>query len=423
MEDSEAVDDQNSGWFQVKKKHRNVSKFSLQSWMGGFSGKNASSSQRKQQSAVKKEVNSHGKQKTHGSRSGENFLQSPVPASVASSLSVSKEEVATSSVNTSVVRPKNEIQKSEPEPLISTDSQGKHEDAKKLDHTDKTDVAQKPKWGDIEEGCLALPPHENLIGVGIKFGSIGDDSLPSCRKQESTSNQVDSYHAQEKDSTASSIGAETVSDQNSSLRCEDEILGENSKGVKNISLEHSNIQEVNEENIGPEDDTLHCDNKNEEANEAATDCGVNDEHLSANDVANQAHSLINVATDITNTEMAEQNCSLRKVVPSSQVLEVFSESTSVEEVKDQPDGNVENVASGSHNMDALEEGDSNESKERFRQRLWCFLFENLNRSVDELYLLCELECDLEQMKEAILVLQESASDFQELITRVEEFEK
>jgi hypothetical protein len=105
------------------------------------------------------------------------------------------------------------------------------------------------------------------------------------------------------------------------------------------------------------------------------------------------------------------------------VLEVFGDSTSIEEVKDQPDGNVENVASGSHNMDALEEGDSNESKERFRQRLWCFLFENLNRSVDELYLLCELECDLEQMKEAILVLQESASDFQELIARVEEFEK
>ncbi|MCI15383.1 hypothetical protein A2U01_0036521, partial [Trifolium medium] len=199
--------------------------------MGGFSGKNASSSQRKQQSVVKKEDNSHGKQKTRGSRSGENFLQSPVPASVASSLSVSKEEVATSSVNTSVVRPKNEIQKSEP--LISTDSQGKHEDAKKLYHTDKADVAQKPRWGDMEEGCLALPSHENLIGVGIKFGSIGDDSLPSCRKQESASNQVDSYHAQEKDSTALSIGAEAVPDQNSSLRCEDEILGENSKDVKN----------------------------------------------------------------------------------------------------------------------------------------------------------------------------------------------
>lgn len=68
------------------------------------------------------------------------------------------------------------------------------------------------------------------------------------------------------------------------------------------------------------------------------------------------------------------------------------------------------------------EDDSTESKERFRQRLWCFLFENLNRAVDELYLLCELECDLEQMKEAILVLEEGASDFKELASRVEKFE-
>lgn len=64
-----------------------------------------------------------------------------------------------------------------------------------------------------------------------------------------------------------------------------------------------------------------------------------------------------------------------------------------------------------------------ESKERFRERLWCFLFENLNRAVDELYLLCELECDLDQMKEASLVLEEAALDFRELKSRVEKFEK
>lgn len=63
-----------------------------------------------------------------------------------------------------------------------------------------------------------------------------------------------------------------------------------------------------------------------------------------------------------------------------------------------------------------------ESKERFRQRLWCFLFENLNRAVDELYLLCELECDMEQIEEAILVLDEAGSDFRELKSRVEGFE-
>nr|XP_043635633.1 uncharacterized protein LOC122606826 isoform X2 [Erigeron canadensis] len=76
-------------------------------------------------------------------------------------------------------------------------------------------------------------------------------------------------------------------------------------------------------------------------------------------------------------------------------------------------------------MDATDSGqtEEGESKERFRQRLWCFLFENLNRAVDELYLLCELECDKDQMKEAVLVLEEAASDFKELKCRVEEFEK
>ncbi|CAM8972745.1 unnamed protein product [Rhodiola kirilowii] len=65
---------------------------------------------------------------------------------------------------------------------------------------------------------------------------------------------------------------------------------------------------------------------------------------------------------------------------------------------------------------------ASDSKERFRRRLWCFLFENLNRAVDELYLLCELECDVQQMKEAILFLEEAASDFIDLNTRVQDFE-
>jgi hypothetical protein len=67
-------------------------------------------------------------------------------------------------------------------------------------------------------------------------------------------------------------------------------------------------------------------------------------------------------------------------------------------------------------------GEISESKERFRQRLWCFLFENLNRAVDELYLLCELECDMEQINESMLVLDEAISDFQELKSRAEHFD-
>ncbi|KAF6170679.1 hypothetical protein GIB67_015631, partial [Kingdonia uniflora] len=44
------------------------------------------------------------------------------------------------------------------------------------------------------------------------------------------------------------------------------------------------------------------------------------------------------------------------------------------------------------------------------------------KAVDELYLLCELESDLDQMKEAVLVLEEARSDFRELRARVEGFE-
>ncbi|CAI0560428.1 unnamed protein product [Linum tenue] len=69
------------------------------------------------------------------------------------------------------------------------------------------------------------------------------------------------------------------------------------------------------------------------------------------------------------------------------------------------------------------EGDAGESKERFGDRLWGFLFENLNKSVDELYLLCGLECDIDQMKEAVLVLEEAAYDFNELTAWVQEFDK
>ncbi|KAI3733197.1 hypothetical protein L1987_64417 [Smallanthus sonchifolius] len=102
---------------------------------------------------------------------------------------------------------------------------------------------------------------------------------------------------------------------------------------------------------------------------------------------------------------------------SLQDSEIMSDEKATSGVQIAP---VLNELSGVEMMNNIEGG---ESKERFRQRLWCFLFENLNRAVDELYLLCELECDKDQMKEAVLVLEEAASDFKELKCRVQEFEK
>lgn len=428
MEDNEVGDDQTTGWFQVKKKHRNTSKFSLQSWVGGFSGKSASNSQRTQQSMIKTDDNSHSQQKTHLSRPGDNFSQNPVPGSVASSPSESNEKEGTNYVNTSVVRHNTESQKAIR--LLTTDSQGKLEEVRKLHQTDKPELAQKTRWGDLEEGGVNLP-HENLIGVGIKFGSIGDDSLLSCRKHGNIPDPCDSQHAQEKDLTVNTIDVRDGSDQTPSVRCEDEIPGETGKDVDGIYLEHLKNQQTEGGRSGPEDDILYCDKNSDEVNKTTIDIAINNDILPAKDAAmdvNQAHAFINVVSDIKNSEVPEQNGSLSEAVTAqgteSQVPEIVNDSVASAEVVGGPlDGNVETVVSTSHNMSSIEEGDSNESKERFRQRLWCFLFENLNRSVDELYLLCELECDLEQMKEAILVLEESASDFRELITRVEEFEK
>lgn len=402
--------------------------------MGGLSGKNAVNAHRNQHSVIKNDDNSYSKHKNHISRPGENFLPNPVPGSVTSSLPVSNEKEGIDYLNTSVVRHDSEGQKSAP--VLTTDSQGKREEVRESPQIDKSDIAQKTRWGDLEDGSLA-PLHENLIGVGIKFGSIGDDSLLSCKKHENIPGVVpcDSYHAQDKDSTATTMDAEIVSHQIPSLRYEDDVFGGNDNDINNKSLEPLKNHEMNGEKTDPQDDRLCCDKKNDEVNKTENGSGINNDFLSVKDaavVADQAHPFSNEESDIKISEVPEQNCSSSKAVtawdtesqvPASGPEIVGDTAASVEEVRGPRDGNVENIVSNSPNTSVLEEGDSNESKERFRQRLWCFLFENLNRSVDELYLLCELECDLEQMKEAVLVLEEAASDFKELFTRVEEFEK
>ncbi|XP_076915401.1 uncharacterized protein LOC143574743 isoform X2 [Bidens hawaiensis] len=131
-----------------------------------------------------------------------------------------------------------------------------------------------------------------------------------------------------------------------------------------------------------------------------------------------------IKVEIVNEETVTQSddlCQECDKVPKSENLEP-NESENLVTCQDSNSlqDSVVNEFSGVELMSNIEGG---ESKERFRQRLWCFLFENLNRAVDELYLLCELECDIDQMKEAVLVLKEAASDFKELQCRVQEFEK
>ncbi len=66
--------------------------------------------------------------------------------------------------------------------------------------------------------------------------------------------------------------------------------------------------------------------------------------------------------------------------------------------------------------------DAGQCEGRFHQRLWFYLFENMNRAIDELYFLCELESDLNQMKEVLLILDEAGVEFKDLQMRVDAFD-
>jgi hypothetical protein len=46
----------------------------------------------------------------------------------------------------------------------------------------------------------------------------------------------------------------------------------------------------------------------------------------------------------------------------------------------------------------------------------------MNRAIDELYFLCELESDLNQMKEVLLILDEAGVEFKDLQMRVDAFD-
>jgi hypothetical protein len=135
----------------------------------------------------------------------------------------------------------------------------------------------------------------------------------------------------------------------------------------------------------------------------------NDDKRESLDTHDMLGSTLDVSDSTTSTDSVSLSCSnndLEALVTSSSVASQESSSLFHGRVPASADFGAETA----------------ESKERFRQRLWCFLFENLNRAVDELYLLCELECDMEQINESILVLEEAIYDFQELKSRAEHFD-
>ncbi|KAE8699922.1 Detected protein of unknown function [Hibiscus syriacus] len=420
----ESVDDQGSGWFEVKKKNRSSSKFSVQSWGGGFSAKNGNNLMRGQQLLNNKKGGAmQGKDRSLPQSSAGNSDVNSQGGLAKSTAASNEDEKNACYLDKCVVRQDCEGFPS-PSSLVKN-TNGSCTNNPKVLSKDKPHAVHKIKWGDLEDNVL-VAHHVNNVRAEIKFSDLGDDNVPGCSKNGNTSNSISCINPQE-NTVETSMDEDGHSCMVSPLTPKGEIMEETCK----------EINEISSEVLEPEID--------------------NEKIISADDGFEEIHSRL-----IKTIENNQVDCSFLSPQASGTVvtpdvpdvsLDVGKPKTSEEPILD-GDSSIEMVSldavplppenSGPETLrvsvtDCIEDGrkpdmskaqlitslgerDAGESKERFRERLWCFLFENLNRAVDELYLLCELECDVEQMKEAILVLEEAASDFKELSARVQEFE-
>ncbi|XVF08971.1 hypothetical protein REPUB_Repub07fG0050400 [Reevesia pubescens] len=424
MENSEeAVDDQGSGWLEVKKKHRSSSKFSVQSWVGGFSAKNANNWMRGQPSLNEKGVTVQGKSRSQLKKSGRNLDAHSRGGLVNSTADSNEDKKNMCYPDKCVLKQDHEDSTS---PSFFKNSNGSCSDNLKFLSKDKAHIVHKIKWGDLEDDVL-VAHHENNVGAEIKFGDIGDDNLLGRRKHGNTFNSLSGSSCTnlEENTVEVSMDVGSHSCKASPLTPKDEIMEETCKEVNEISSEVVEAQTGNVKIISEDDGykEIHTelikDNQVDsiflscQASGTAVGPEVPDVTL---EVGKPKISEVSIIDGVSSLEMVSQDAV--SPLPENSGPETLRESVMTDCIQEgrKPDLSKAQI------ITALGDVDAGESKERFRERLWCFLFENLNRAVDELYLLCELECDLEQMKEAILVLEEAASDFKELTTRVEEFE-
>ncbi|EEF47803.1 uncharacterized protein LOC8284472 [Ricinus communis] len=534
----EAVDDQGSGWFEVKKKHRSSTKFSIQSWSGGFSGKNGSGYHLTQPSLSGKSGTFRGKRKSQIPKRGLRVSIHGRGDVGDSALLANKDGNDVSSSNKLVVK-QDSIDSESPRlsQLLLANSSPRAGDSKKLLDKHNPDVVPKIKWGDLEDDVLVMCHEHNSQG-DAKFEDDGGNDLVARKLENNCHSVADaSFYTdlQENKLMVAPADVDICHDETISMTNKEDIIEVNCKQVSESSSNDMEVPIMNGKMIAP-NDVSNCKEFHSESfktirNYIGSTCHsvevgtvlklqvpvseINDSEISDIPGTNRNSTVIPQDSESILTKKDEPEISKDIVVmlpvvsavneskpselpvtngnSSTVVIPLDSESlpieecdpefssnagtvvklqvpvipkenepqisevnvmngksspavvpqdnkplasgkcgteisgesilmASVENCRSPPDKTINNELLKAQNVTPLEEGDTSESKERFRERLWCFLFENLNRAVDELYLLCELECDVEQMKEAILVLEEAASDFKELTARVQEFE-
>ncbi|KAF8399560.1 hypothetical protein HHK36_015427 [Tetracentron sinense] len=341
-------------------------------------------------------------------------------------------------------------------PAIKTisiaESTGGIGDVQEVSPKEKLDMASQIKWGDLEGDALVLHC-ENRVRSEIKFGDIGDASLAVCRKPGNANDSVacvpSCISPQVVKVVVTSVDTGHVPDGMLLLAPSIVSFEGNCTELNEISSEGVKIPIVDEKIVGPSDDVsnleeIHHEDVKPTSNDtkdaldsdypSSENCfsstiqgvGIIMAVEGPNDKAEVGDLDLSKASvtkgDSSKFVVAQDSVSLPLLKSAPKSSGDVPVTACVEDCRNSQDRTIHVDLSKAQIISAFGEVESGESKERFRQRLWCFLFENLNRAIDELYLLCELECDLEQMKEAILVLEEAASDFKELDARVEEFD-
>ncbi|KAJ8536295.1 hypothetical protein K7X08_034696 [Anisodus acutangulus] len=404
METNEGGDDQEgSGWMQVKKKHRNISKFSLHGWVGGSSQGTAPGHTDSQPSlAVKSEDLKSAVRHSKGSRPC--IINDAVTSVSYEDAAIVHDKCVVSHGSTSVSS------------VFSTDSnQGiSREHPQSINH----EILPKIKWGDLDD--RALTSHfGSPVQAEIKFGDIQNHDLLS-RKTDQTN---DSFARTSPTDLEQNRLVATTEDENHQI-LDSHPLSPNLKELSSEDVtaasplsrgqcEHTQLEKG---------DTCKCPGEKVKCAAREGPSGVSMRNAKSEEACMEIPEVPTLDQNIKSVVVSQDSEPLSPTKGGSENIGQFCLASSNEEIRNKRvDSIIEDLSKT--NSSSIDAEDTGESKERFRQRLWCFLFENLNRAVDELYLLCELECDLEQTKESILVLEEATSDFKELSSRVEEFER
>ncbi|XP_062190721.1 uncharacterized protein LOC133893648 isoform X2 [Phragmites australis] len=383
--DNGDIDDLGSGWLEVKKKHRSSSKFTLQRSSGGSGHKTPNLSSQSQTNYSSGSSRWSDRDRLQSPPSGIKAIVGVDELGSRETTNVHAEEctdVGASDLKCALNASASEYAVKKPEELLLDEETSEPPQTSQIDHVDLS-VPQKsstcsgglPKCADLSDLITDSPKTESvgvLSSTSVKFGDFDEVSglsLPS-----------DAYG--DNNSSRNYMHDEDAAQFRNELKDESKLkvdLNSCRKIDETSSIMVQGAEKPNDDERGP---------------------------LDAPEIS---ESTLDVSGSTASTHSVSLSCSnndLEVPVTTSSVASTESRTLLHDHAPSSADFGAETA----------------ESKERFRQRLWCFLFENLNRAEDELYLLCELECDMEQINESILVLEEAISDFQDLKSRAEHFD-